>query len=388
METIFELLYDNDLLRRELLDNFIPEAFDRKTAALLKQSGRSISAPRIKELRFRSGDRLRQHLPGDMKGWFPKKISWQQHRPMLEWIYFGRSDFSAPFYDQMLLRHGQNPINQLLGFTSPLDLVPKPEGPAPVPLSGLIFHISRCGSTLVSQMLSAVNGHRVISEPGPVDAVLRGRFRDPSVGDDLRAQWLKRLVNIFGQRLTPRDRRLFIKLDAWHMMALPLIHRTFPGVPILFLYRHPLEVLVSHERKPGRHTVPGEIPVEWFGGTKMQLKDMGLDTYPVWVLESMLNTACDHAESIRFSSMDYAQLPESLWAIDNNPFGLNFSDGEIQSMKAASGYYSKDPGRRFRNDTREKQKSAGVKLRGLVKKMMLPTWEKWLESHGNRIRQP
>ena len=40
--------------------------------------------------------------------------------------------------------------------------------------SGFIFHMSRCGSTVISQMLAALAEHVVVSEAGPIDALARG----------------------------------------------------------------------------------------------------------------------------------------------------------------------------------------------------------------------
>jgi hypothetical protein len=42
------------------------------------------------------------------------------------------------------------------------------------------------------------------------------------------------------------ETRLFLKLDCWHMRDLPLFRRAFPNTPWVFLYRDPVEVLVSH----------------------------------------------------------------------------------------------------------------------------------------------
>ena len=50
--------------------------------------------------------------------------------------------------------------------------------------AGLIFHMSRCGSTLVGQMLAALENTVVLSEAGPIDRVLGASSRDASITDD------------------------------------------------------------------------------------------------------------------------------------------------------------------------------------------------------------
>ena len=45
------------------------------------------------------------------------------------------------------------------------------------------------------------------------------------------------VVAALGQPQHPEERALFLKLDAWHTLELPLLQRAFPGVPWVFLYR-------------------------------------------------------------------------------------------------------------------------------------------------------
>ena len=44
-------------------------------------------------------------------------------------------------------------------------------------------------------------------------------------------------------------------------LDLPLIRAAFPAVPWIFLYRNPVEVLVSHSRRRGAHVIPGVLSV-------------------------------------------------------------------------------------------------------------------------------
>src|SRR5678816_558328 len=103
-----------------------------------------------------------------------------------------------------------------------------------------IFHMSRCGSTLVAQMLAALERNIVISEARPIDQVLGAK-----VDEERRIAWLRWIVNALAQRRRPAEEFFFIKLDAWHVLHLPLIQRAFPNTPWVFLYRDPIEVMVS-----------------------------------------------------------------------------------------------------------------------------------------------
>src|SRR6266542_3419017 len=79
--------------------------------------------------------------------------------------------------------------------------------------SGFIFHMSRCGSTLISQMLAALPQNIVISEAGPIDSLLRTNFHDPSFADDRRPIWFAWVVSALGQRRSGQEQHFFIKFN-------------------------------------------------------------------------------------------------------------------------------------------------------------------------------
>lgn len=127
--------------------------------------------------------------------------------------------------------------------------------------SVFIFHASRCGSTLLAQMLARLASHIVLSEPPPLDQLLRAHYVSPLVGAAQRAA-IDAMLAALGQRRDGRVFRLAVKLDAWNIHELPLLHRCFPDKPWLFLYRDPLEIAASHLQQPCMHMVPG-LPGEW-----------------------------------------------------------------------------------------------------------------------------
>ena len=98
--------------------------------------------------------------------------------------------------------------------------------------SGFIFHMSRCGSTLVAQMLAALPDSVVISEAAPIDAVVQ-------LGRGLLGRRCGAGAASHDRRLRPPARRptrstYFVKLDCWHTLALPLFRRAFPLCPGYF----------------------------------------------------------------------------------------------------------------------------------------------------------
>src|SRR5438067_13275994 len=87
----------------------------------------------------------------------------------------------------------------------------------------------------------------------------------PNADEERYAHWLAALTCAFGHRRSGDERHYFIKLDSWHTVALPLFRRAFPEVPWIFLYRDPVEVLVSQLRMAGMQMIPGMLGPNLFG---------------------------------------------------------------------------------------------------------------------------
>jgi hypothetical protein len=164
----------------------------------------------------------------------------------------------------------REPVNQLLRHRTPIEALGRLHARRPgLRPRGFVFHASRCGSTLVAQLLAEARGSVVLSEAPPVDGVLGAGQTiagvlgtGPSaagVTDEQRAQWLMWMLSALGQPRVPGDRNLFVKFDAWHALDLPLIRRAFPDVPWVFVYRDPRQILASQLRQPGAFLIPGVV---------------------------------------------------------------------------------------------------------------------------------
>ena len=83
------------------------------------------------------------------------------------------------------------------------------------------------------------------------------KFR-PSTAEDERLEWLRWMVEVLG-RPRAQEKHYIIRFDARNIIDLPLIRRAFPNVPWVFVYRDPIEVMVSHLDRRGAHTIPGAL---------------------------------------------------------------------------------------------------------------------------------
>src|SRR6185437_2103705 len=154
---------------------------------------------------------LSDHGPAPGKGWVPLDAGWRAGEFCVDWCHLGDAPLREPFFDDTLAKCLALPFNQLFRPRTAIaalgDWARSEPGLAP---SGFIFHMSRCGSTLVAQMLAALARSVVLAEAGPIDAVLRAADGREAPDDDRRALWLRWMVSALGQRRRGDEDRLFI----------------------------------------------------------------------------------------------------------------------------------------------------------------------------------
>jgi hypothetical protein len=277
----------------------------------------------------------------------------------LDWAYFGPRRLAEPFYADAVAqvrRSGAVPP-----VSTPLaDLVDWAERPAFLEPAGLIFHMSRCGSTLASQMLAACGSHIVVSEAGPIDAVVRLEADDRERIDLLRA-----MVVALGQ-IRNGETRYFVKLDSWHACALPLFRRAFPRTPWAFLYRDPAAVMVSHVRRTGMQMVSDLIPPDLYG------LDRGGQTWGEDYFARVLAAICEAAERGHAAGggllLNYDALPQAAWARLLPHFGVSPTSGEVDAMAAAARFDAKAPGARFAPDVAAKRSAVTPQIAAAVER--------------------
>ena len=315
----------------------------------------------------------------DLRRWFPIRIGHQNLQTTVEWCYLGSRRFTEPFFEQTISTCLRHPFNRLFRHQTPISALTELEQAQPgLPPTGFIFHMSRCGSTLVAQMLASMPQAIVVAEAEPIDAVLRAHFRDPNVSDDQRQAWLRSVVSALGRTRNPQEQYLFIKFDSWNIVDLPLIRRSFPGVPWLFLYRDPVEVMVSHQIMRGSQMVPGMLEPELLGMQASEIPSMTLDEY----CARTLGAICWAAARMNFTDgrfMNYRELPEAVWTSLLDFFGVTDTVSHLERMRHVAQFHAKSPSTLFSNDTSAKQHAATEHMRSLADQWVRPAYERLIE---------
>ncbi|MDE2595698.1 MAG: hypothetical protein KGL44_02350 [Sphingomonadales bacterium] len=258
--------------------------------------------------RFTNAPANALHAPGPQ--WLPTGIGSDGSSYVVDWAHYGPRPLHESFFEEPLRRARNRPVSQAVQCRTPLAaLIEDAELSRQPPPDGLIFHMSRCGSTLVAQVLAALSGSVVISEAPPLDAAVQIAQAQPELPLDLRAALVRNMAAALLSDRLGNTRRRFIKLDCWHALALPLLHAAFPDTPWLFLFRDPLPVMLSHEAMPGSQTVLGEKAQAYGIDDPFSLSR---SEYAARALAAVCHAGTDHAGLGRGIFVDYAELPGAI----------------------------------------------------------------------------
>jgi hypothetical protein len=282
------------------------------------------------------------------KGWLPVQVAPRDGVVAIEWVYFGARRLTEPFYEGSVRQARADGGAQ--AWTPLEDLASMPAPPS-VPPNGFIFHMSRCGSTLAAQMLAASPANIVVSEASPIDAIVR---LDRPAAE--RARLLRAMIGAFGQIRNPEDAAHIVKLDSWHARALPLFRQAFPDTPWVFLYRNPVEVMVSHVRRTGMQMVSGLVAPDVYGLGAVA-RPWGED-YFAQVLGAICEAAADGYAAGRGLLVNYDELPAALIAKILPHFGIAPSADQIALMLAAAAFDAKTPSLAYAPDAASKRSAA------------------------------
>ena len=156
--------------------------------------------------------------------------------PFLEWKYI--------YTVERLIRAGR--ITRY--FATGLDIL---DDPAPVDdglmPDGLVFHVSRCGSTLFCKALARLPSNLIINQGGPLQsgfwAAITSGWTRPLEPSENNLNRLRNLVALMTRRRRSEYRRAFVKFISWNTVYMDFIRAAFPDTRALYLYRDPAEVI-------------------------------------------------------------------------------------------------------------------------------------------------
>jgi hypothetical protein len=293
----------------------------------------------------------------DFSGWLPIRAWLQNGEWRLDWCWFGEQRLARPFFRDDVDQALRLPFNQAFrretGLQALLDWQAESPG---LPPTALIFHASRCGSTLMDDNI-------VLSEPAPLDNLLRAHRLTPEAAPRQPA-WLSALLSAYGQRRQGNEQRLFIKLDAWSVFEAPLLLALYPEVPRVFLYRDPLEIVVSQLRQPGMHRVPGLLGPSALDLPAEEALRMTPAEYTSRTVGAILRQGLALCQRHGAVAVNYQELPDACWGRLASVFAVH--DTHLPRLRETAGFDAKQPSQSFSADSQSKREAADESLRETV----------------------
>jgi len=278
--------------------------------------------------------------------WIPYKLVDTGTETLCEWLYTGGEKFNRTFFDNTIgicRRFPQNAgpqknitsIAQLLEWAAQINV----EEP-----TAIIFHISRCGSTIVSQALANNTDNTVLSEVPFFDDVLQ--YSSAQVYG--QGVLLNAVIKLYSQPKNGLGSKVFIKTDSWHIMLYEQLRQIFPRVPFILLYRNPAEVVRSLNKGPGRHCIPQFIDPGFFGIREQVVTAEDFYNYPIKVIEKYFEAFIEVIEkdnnAFLFNYNDgMVKVVEDIFKV----IGLSFTENNRAQMQEQLMYHSKTPGMFF-----------------------------------------
>jgi hypothetical protein len=279
-------------------------------------------------------------------GWLPVDAVVVDGRPGLMWMNMADVSLSEPFFQQTVARARINHPDRGELFTEFDTLVQLEKALPSVQPAGFIFHSSRCGSTLVANACREVTDSIVLSEANAIDKLVARFITDApqgSIKESIYSILLRGVINALGQHRTGNERHLFVKFACCSVSQIRRITRIWPDVPWIFLYRDPVETIVSNLK-----TVPSwlidedrRVLAHIVGTSTEAVAEMTLEELCARSIGSFYLTAHGIANG-NSMLLNYNQLSVPVISSILNFFKINPSSKELERIATVSRIYSKE----------------------------------------------
>jgi hypothetical protein len=304
-----------------------------------------------------------------LKGWLPVDAVVVDGRPGLWWMDMSDVTLTEPFFQQTIDRVRAENGNRGEVFTEFDVLLQLEKELDSVPPTGFIFHSSRCGSTLVANACGAIKNSIVLSEANVIDKLI-ARFitdaADDRVKEALYSVFLRAAVHALGQKRTGRERHLFVKFACCSFARMERVIRIWPNVPWIFLYRDPVETIVSNlnDVPPWLMDQDNRVLASIIGVSPAQIAEMRLEQRCARTIGSLFAKAHRLANGAGLL-LNYAQLSVPVISSVLSYFKVSPSAEEMETIVRGSRFYSKEVSRTrsFVADADTKQKLASDRIR-------------------------
>jgi hypothetical protein len=266
-----------------------------------------------------------------------------------------------------------------------------------MPLGGVIFHESRCGSTLIANALQAMSPqqHRVYSEAQPEMAANLCGDSFQYCSKQQAAELLKDVIYAMSRTSDADEERLFIKFHSDNSRNLQVFQHAFPDTPWLFVFRNPAHVIVS-QFKEGKSIAkcvrgmkdPSPQIVEILSSKGHVASTASRELFCAATLASYCESALKSKERAPQlgTFVHYPDLPYILTEdIFPNKFGLVLSEEQTERVQSVCSMYSKAShgrARPYEDDSIAKERKVTPAIQQAANIFLQDSYQKLLRQRG------
>lgn len=301
--------------------------------------------------------------------WLPTDFVFNRAKSFVRWTEFGRKCLTEPFFHETLdYLRGSNPPAPQRITSIDLFLDAASATPAVLP-SGIIFHISRCGSTVLANILKAGEGVLALSEAQPLEPFFQASPFDyapylAAISNNARRTFLDGLVRLYAHYgAASVNSKVVIKCRPIDIFRMSLIRQIWPTVPFVIVVRDPVEVIVSNLKDPPGWIIERKHSCE-FGWTSEEAEHMSPEEYMARLLGCMCNAASAQLDD-GCRIIDYSTLGKQGALSVATAFGVNMGCVRIEEVLQK---HAKNPAKMFVADTERKQRDATPIARDCARK--------------------
>lgn len=313
----------------------------------------------------------------DQERWLPIAFSIKSKAIAVHWMSVCGKSFNEPFFSQTLhnLRAKKPPAaERTTDFTVLLECAA--ERPENNPC-GIIFHVSRCGSTLLTNVLRTGVDVLALSEAEPFECFFnQSAFANATLSDEekIRARriFMTSVVKLYAHRSESENHKVVIKCYATSMTQISLARSIWPDVPFIVLIRDPLEVMISNLEKPAHWMMSRYKRMRnrgLLGLTVNQLENMSGEEYCARAIGSFYEAAIKEIDG-HCLVVDYSDINIACYHKIADLLKIQMPHPDSAEFKRVLSTYSKDVTgtRGFESDCARKQSDAPDSIRKLAER--------------------
>jgi hypothetical protein len=258
--------------------------------------------------------------------------------------------FEEPFFSNSVAKHIKKIPRPLQLTGDAKEVVDVLRGQAALPPCGLVFHTSRCGSTLLSNALSELRQVMVLKEPNFLSS-LSAQFLAESATTDAISPRIANVLRCCLPPTTPSHLSLILKFSSWNVLVERSWSQIISTCPRAFLWRPCTEVVESFMATPPRWMRSRNLvthPAFAYGRSVLESANISDLPEPVavgaaaWLCTARKGADLGRAGALIMSYSSVAgDLVASLTAVCKH-FGIDAAPEEVLQAAEVRNFYSKD----------------------------------------------